>query len=467
MVTSASLEVLLDHTQDKIILLDPDGEIQYVNEGARRILGFDPDDLVGEDAFSYLHPDDVERTRAAFEQAIESEGYTETSVEYRHRADDGSWVWLEGRMSNVTDDSLDGYVVSSRCISDRIEAQRESRETAARLRELSSTTGEVLWMFDSDWSELLFVNPAYEAVFGGSIEEVESDPAAFLDQIHPADLPAVEEAMERISAGESVEMEYRVNPEKDYNVWLWVQGEPIVEDGEVVRVTGFCRDITDRHRRERQLYVMDNILRHNLRNSLGIILGNAQLIEEDIPDAADRTAVIRQTGEELLASAEKEREIIEVITEQTMPRRLDVSSLVAESVETIRSRFPRAQIEYEGVDEAHASVIDEFGLAVLELLENTVTHSLRDEPTARVTLEQDDETVTLCIEDDAPEIPEVESRVLRGDHEMDEVYHSSGLGLWLVYWVVTLSNGSITVETLGEETRNRVQVTVPRALRDD
>jgi PAS domain S-box-containing protein len=461
MATASSLGVLLDHTQDKIILLDPEGEVKYANEGARRILGFDPDELVGQNAFDYLHPDDVERVRTTFERTIRNETYTETSVEYRHRTEDGPWRWLEGRMSNVTDEALDGYVVSSRCIEDRIDAQRETRETTARLEELSSTTGEVLWMFDGDWSETLFINPAYESVWGEPVEALHSNPRAFLDGIHPDDVPAVENAMERLSGGESVEIEFRVCPDGASDIWLWVQGEPIFEDDEVVRVTGFCRDITDRYRRERQLYVMDNLLRHNLRNSLGVILGNAQLIEEDVPEMANRTALIRETGEELLASAEKEREIIDVITRKVRPRQLDVGSLVTESVETVRSRFPAARIEYEETGEASAFVIDEVGIAVLELVENAVVHNPGEEPTVRVSIDRAAETLTLCVEDDAPEIPRVESRVLTGVHEMNDIYHSTGLGLWLVYWVVELSDGNITVDTTAEG-GNRIEVALPR-----
>jgi nitrogen-specific signal transduction histidine kinase len=42
---------------------------------------------------------------------------------------------------------------------------------------------------------------------------------------------------------------------------------------------------------------------------------------------------------------------------------------------------------------------------------------------------------------------------------MTSVYHSSGLGLWLVYWVVSLSDGRIE---LGEYAGgNEIQVLLP------
>ena len=55
----------------------------------------------------------------------------------------------------------------------------------------------------------------------------------------------------------------------------------------------------------------------------------------------------------------------------------------------------------------------------------------------------------------------MEASVLTGDHEMDALYHSSGLGFWLIYWVIELSEGSIAVEAR-EDGGNRIRVTLPK-----
>lgn len=461
MPQSASLGVLLDHTQDKIVILDDDGRYTYANAAVERILGYTPDEIVGLNAFEQIHPDDVDEARSAFERTISSEMYTETTVDLRYESKDGSWVWLESRMSNVTDEQLDGYVVSSRHVSDRIEAQRERREIATRLEQLAATTGDVLWMFNADWSELLFVNPAYEQVMGQPVDELHQDPAAFLDAIHPDDIPAVEDAMECLSAGNPVELEYRVNPETDYGIWVWVQGQPIVEDGEVVRISGFSRDISNRRRRERQLYVMDHLLRHNIRNDLSVILGQAELIEDETPSQADKTAVIRRTGQALLTSAEKQRDIIDVLTDTVARESFDLVTVVIEGVETVRERFPGARIDLSLPTEASACVLDEIRFAVVELMENAIIHSETDQPSVDVSLQCVDDHVALTIEDDASEISEMEATVLTGDHEMTSVYHSTGLGFWLVYWVVELSEGSVSVESVSTG-GNRIQLTLPQ-----
>ena len=149
MSDSASLGVLLDHAQDKIALLDDHGEFIYVNSAVEGMLGYEPAGLVGTNTFDYIHPDAVETVREQFTETITSDEYTAGSLEYRFRAADDSWVWLESRMSNVTDESLDGYVVSSRDVTERVTAERECEQISTRLRELSATTGDVLWSIPS------------------------------------------------------------------------------------------------------------------------------------------------------------------------------------------------------------------------------------------------------------------------------------------------------------------------------
>ncbi len=459
---SEPLELLLDQAQDKIALLDEEGRFTYVNGAAERILGFDPSELLGDIAFEYVHPSEREAVEDAFYRTVENDEFTEESVEYRHRTADGSWVWLESRMSNLTDALIEGYVVSSRDVTDRVRAERDHEETASYLREIAAVSSDVLWMFDADWTELLFVNPAYEEIYGGSIDGLEADPRTFLDAIHPDDVPAVEAAMERLAAGASVDMEYRVNPDENYNRWVWVQAEPIESDGEVVRITGFAKDVTDRRRRERQLVVMDNLLRHNLRNDLNVILGTAELIASEAPESTERTAVIRRVGERLLETAEKEREIIELITERQGTERIELRETVAECVEAVRERHPEASIEVSSLDAVTIEGRAELRSAVIELLENAVRHAAGGSPTVRVALSRTDRGAELVVSDDHAPIPTVEANVLTGDHDMTDVYHSSGLGFWLVYWSVEMSKGGIEVDSAPDR-GNEITIVLPEA----
>ncbi|MFC7137805.1 PAS domain-containing protein [Halobaculum litoreum] len=56
-------------------------------------------------------------------------------------------------------------------------------------------------------------------MYGRSRAELEGDPRSFLETVHPDDLPAVRKAMEALTAGEAVDIEYRINPDRDHDRW--------------------------------------------------------------------------------------------------------------------------------------------------------------------------------------------------------------------------------------------------------
>jgi PAS domain S-box-containing protein len=161
------------------------------------------------------------------------------------------------------------YELLANRIGNAVEQRRATRaveRAEGRLRELTENTDDALWMYTADWEAVRFVNSAYEDIWGQPVERLEEDPLAFLDAVHPDDRDFVREAAERLAAGESVDIEFRVNEREDYGRWAWVQAEPIFEDGDgtagnesaaadrdVARIAGFTRDITERKRREREL----------------------------------------------------------------------------------------------------------------------------------------------------------------------------------------------------------------------
>lgn len=137
---------------------------------------------------------------------------------------------------------------------DNAVSQARSQQAERHLGELAKGTDQILYMFTHDWSELLFINAAYEDIWGQSVETLQDDPSDFLAGVHPDDRDRVRGGMDDMSAGETVELEYRVNPDENYGRWVRAHGTPIRdESGTVTRVTGFATDITEQKRQQRTL----------------------------------------------------------------------------------------------------------------------------------------------------------------------------------------------------------------------
>ena len=486
--------VLVDLAQNKISVIDETGRFRYLNAAARDLLGVDPDALVGTNAFDRVHPDDAARVRAAFDAVVAAGETPESPLEYRYATADGDWLWLRTRVFPPAETGLDGYALSSRDVTLEVESRR-------RLETIASASPDVLWMFDADWSELLFVNQAAEPVFGVTPERLKRRPRAFLEAIHPDDRQRVERAMERLSAGEPAKTDYRIGSPDEPTTWVRVPARPVTENGEVVAITGFARDVTDEYRRERQLTVMDNLLRHTLRNDMNIVDGTAERIAQRVDDAVSAQATaadaapgdamlgdaapadpapgdvgsaelaadlighvqtIRRVADDLLATAEKQRGVIDLLRQREPPQPLCVAPLVEQAVADVvdDEDDPTVGVSFACPDDVRAFTHPELDYAIAELVENAVEHADAS-PTVEIEITAPGDRVEIAVRDNAPPIPPTERNAITDRWEMDDLRHTAGMGLWLVYWIADRSGGDLRFDAGPEG--NEVTISVPDA----
>ncbi|MGM0605952.1 MAG: PAS domain-containing sensor histidine kinase [Halobacteriota archaeon] len=223
--------------------------------------------------------------------------------------------------------------------------------------------------------------------------------------------------------------------------------EPIeAADGTITEFVAIQIDITGRNQRERQLQVFDRILRHNLRNDMSVVLGHAENIEAASDgELANYAALIRRKGESLLEMADKERAIVRLITDHPHPRPIDVTAAVRTAVSDATKQWPTASISVTAPDQVCVAAIADLDGAIAEVLENAIVHCDRT-LTIEVVVETTDESAIVRIADNGPGIPDQDRSVLRSHSDIDSLYHGSGIGLWYVSWVLTLSAGRLSFE---------------------
>ena len=110
---------LIENASDIITILEPNGIIRYESPSIERVLGYRPEELIGCNAFEFIHPDDVGLIQEIFTEELSQDGRT-TSSEFRFRHKDGSWRVFEGIGKNLLDDpAVRGVIVNSRDITER------------------------------------------------------------------------------------------------------------------------------------------------------------------------------------------------------------------------------------------------------------------------------------------------------------------------------------------------------------
>ena len=150
---------LIENSLDLVSILNFDGTIRYASPSHERVLGYTLDELVGQNAFSFVHPDDLGAVRDAF---TKSDGSATLESRFRHK--DGSWRVLESFGRNLAHvPGVSGVVVNTRDITDRKRLE-EQLHHSQRLEAVGRLAGGVahdfnnLLMVITGYSEMLWDN---------------------------------------------------------------------------------------------------------------------------------------------------------------------------------------------------------------------------------------------------------------------------------------------------------------------
>jgi sigma-B regulation protein RsbU (phosphoserine phosphatase) len=440
----------------------PSGNASYERRvGA--LLGAEMDSVPADVYASAIHPDDRERERAAFSQAVDARVRALYSTEYRLVGLDGVERIIHAVGRAFFDDAgqaaaLTGVLAD---LTSRRRAEDALREREVQFRMLAENSPDIIARFDRD-RRFLYVNGSVErsigirsdTLTGTGIEEGGFFPAmaaAWCDAIdaaftgNDATLAFSYEA----SDGTTHELQSRIVPERNSR-------------GEVVTVLGITRDVTalksqEREAEQRALLAeqLIGIVSHDLRNPLNAVLLGTHLLRAHELSANDARVVAR-----IASSAERANRLVADLLDFTqarlggglriVPRRVDLHAVIFECVEELKLAWPGRMI---AVDTRGAGVVeldpDRLAQLVGNLASNALTYGTVERPI----------TITSCLTDDRVELivhnhgqaipaailPHIFEPLRRGDHSVKLGSRSIGLGLFIVRQIATAHGGSVTV----------------------
>ena len=284
---------LVEEVNDLATVVDPDGTITYVSPAVTRILGYDPDELVDNEGYEFVHPEDRERNADALETVLSNPSESET-VEVRFRHADGSWRWIEATMRNRLDDDLiDGVLLSSRDITERKQYEAEAQELAEEYEALLNNVEDAIFLINVEESEdsVRFeferLSPSYERQTGITTEEVQGQtPRDVFGEEQGAELEANYHRC--VNAGEPISYQEELQVGEGARFWQ-TKLAPVVNESEITRLVGVTRNVTERVEQERQLHQQNerlkefaSVVSHDLRNPLNVAQGRATLLAEQV-----------------------------------------------------------------------------------------------------------------------------------------------------------------------------------------
>jgi len=239
------LESIFANTHLLMAYMDRDFNFIRVNEAyaaaAKRTVDF----FQGKNHFD-LYPH--EENEALFRRVLETgEPYAVTAkpFEHPHQPERGVTYW-DWSLQPVRDDrgEVSGVLLGLMDVTDRVKAEQERREGERKFRLLAETIEDVFWMSKPGITDMLYVSPAYEKVWGRSVASLYASPGSVIDAVHPEDRPWVLEEIKR-HALDRYDLEYRVvRPDGEVR-WVRDRGFPLRDgQGSVIGMCGTASDIT-------------------------------------------------------------------------------------------------------------------------------------------------------------------------------------------------------------------------------
>ncbi|HST58342.1 MAG TPA: PAS domain S-box protein, partial [Longimicrobium sp.] len=379
--------LLLDCVRDEAIFaLDVQGRVASWNPGARAVLGYADEEIMGRHVSVFYPPEDVQLGRPERELRLAQAGRFEVEG-WRYRADQ-TRVLAHVILSPLESEEgrrLPGYAMILRDITERIRAEEALRASEAKFSGIISISSDAIVSVDEE-QRIVHFNKGAETVFGWKEHEIVGQP---LDVLIPADVRDRHgDHLRRFAAGPVVAKRMG---ERQEIFGVRKNGERFPAEASISRLelgaqrwfTAVLRDVTERKEAERALaqaleqareataaaqaavHAREDVLHvvsHDLGNSLSAIVVNTSVLLKTLPpeqeDVRQRVASVRDLArrmqrlrQDLLDVASIEQGGLSIEWDSWHPR-----AVVAESVEAFAPLTAEKGIELaaevdEGVPE--------------------------------------------------------------------------------------------------------------------
>jgi len=406
-----------------------------------------------------VHPGDMERVEAALSAHLDGETELYDS-EHRMRTSDGDWRWFRdtGKVVERDEDGTPLRAVGVHIdVTERKEYEETLEQTREELRQIIDLVPDLLFAKDENGVYLL-ANETTADAYGMEPEAVEGQTER--DIIPDADEASDfrEDDRRVIESGEPLEIpeEKLTTADGETRLLRTTKIPYTVAGSDETAVLGYGRDITDLKSYERQLEaqrdnlnILNQIVRHDIRNSLNIVVGYAEFLEDHVDEeGAEYLEPVLNAAREAIDITTSAREVTELLLQAEAERtRTNLQHVLQHRIDDLQSSDHNALVRTEGaLSDATVLADDMLGSVFRNLLQNAILHNDADVPEVRLSTTELADRVRVTVADNGPGIP---------DDRKDGIFHEgargidsdgTGLGLYLVQTLVDRYDGDVWAE---------------------
>jgi PAS domain S-box-containing protein len=265
-----------DHSVMGMAVTSADKKWVEVNDRLSEILGYSRQELIGMTWAEITHPDDLAEQEVKFNRVLNGEA-DEYEMEKRFIHRDGHLVYTHLASHCIRDDdgSIDYFAAIIEDITERKASEAKMHESESRMRAIIENEPECIKIID-EHGILIEMNPAgLEMIEADSLDQVSGHPV--LDVIAPEFRPAYSKLLDKVMAGESVQMEYEVLGLHGGRRSLETHAVPMMDNGKKIHLA-ITRDISERKKADEKLHLAASVFVH-AREAILITSENGTIID--------------------------------------------------------------------------------------------------------------------------------------------------------------------------------------------
>lgn len=259
---------LVENQADLIVRIDLQTRVTFANPAACLAFGWQGQEFRSQSLFQLCHPDDMAEilenmaliTRPPYRLITgEQRAFTANGIRY--------FQWHVAAIRDETGEVVELQAVG-RDITERKQMEDALRQSEEKFRHFAENTHAVIWIASPQSFQTLYLNPAYEKVWGRSCQSMIEPTHSWIETVHPEDRDRVKQTVEQQLINESASAEYRIlRPDGEVR-WIWDRSFAIYnERGLVEYYGGIAEDITERKQMEEALRQSEEKFRHFADNA--------------------------------------------------------------------------------------------------------------------------------------------------------------------------------------------------------
>ncbi|MDR6155942.1 two-component system sensor histidine kinase/response regulator [Acidovorax delafieldii] len=248
--SESRLRAIADTAVDGMVMIDAQGRVQSFNAAAERILGWRPDEVVGQNVSMLMPEPDRSRHDTYLQRYLQGQGggvVGANSREVLALRPDGNTVPIRIAVGRVP---LDGEPVFVGFISDLTQRRAMEQELKASEQRLRSLIGNIPGVtfrcrYDADWT-MLFISDAVTALTGWLPQDFLRGRVNFTQLTLPEEVDRLwNEVSAAIEEHRPYHVEFGLRDREGRLRWVSESGRPVVgDDGQVQWIDGVIMDMT-------------------------------------------------------------------------------------------------------------------------------------------------------------------------------------------------------------------------------